>query len=145
MKGLPYKMKTRVLLLFMLLAVMELNGENGNEHSLACYKCDSETSWEDCDKNMHGMNCSAKYSEVCIKVERTWWDDQKNSSELKTSYARYCTLAEDCTKKECRERKWECKIDCCFTNMCNTSIITSPHALLIGVFLCLALESISAF
>lgn len=138
-------MMTRLLFLLMLSAVMKANGEAGTEHSLTCYKCYSETSWEDCDKKMYGMNCSAPLNEVCIKVENTWWDDTKNSSEQKTSYGRLCYHAEGCTLNECRENNWECKIDCCNTNLCNASTIMSPHALLIGVFLCFALEAISAF
>ena len=113
------------------------------EHSLACYKCYSETSWEDCDKNVHGMNCIAGYDEVCITIEKTSRDEH---SELPTtSYSRLCTIATQCTQEECRQNGWNCTIECCSSNLCNVNIIMSPHALLIGVFLCLALEAINAF
>ena len=94
---------------------------------------------------MAGVNCSTGSNEVCLKIERTWWDYTKNSSEQKTAYSRLCYDAKDCTKKECLEKDWECTVDCCTTNLCNASNIMSPHALLIGVFLCFALEAISAF
>ena len=114
------------------------------EHSLACYKCHSKISWEDCDNKMGGVNCSAGF-DVCIKVERTWQDYTNNSTQLKTTYSRNCYLAEECTQSECREKNWKCKIDCCTTSLCNASTIMSLHALLTGVFLCFALEAISAF
>lgn len=115
-------------------------------HSLACYKCYSDTSWEDCDKEMYAVNCSVGYDEVCTKLVRTWWDDTKSGSEQQmTSYARGCDLAEACADKECKEKGWECTIECCSTNLCNTSITILPNFLLIEVFLYLALEAIAIF
>lgn len=111
------------------------------EHSLACYRCHSKKSWEDCDKNLSGIHCSN--AKVCIKIERTWRD--ANSKLPTTSYSRLCTIPTQCTQEECREQGWNCTIECCSSNLCNVKIIVSPHALLIGVFLCLALEAINAF
>lgn len=146
MIGLLYNMTTRLLLLFMLSAVMKLNGgESGTGHSLVCYKCHSVKSWEDCDKKMDGMNCSAIINPVCMKIEKTWRDNTETSSEVKTAYSRLCYPAKHCTLNECREKNWECKVGCCNTNLCNASTIMCPYALLIGVFLCFALEAICAF
>ncbi|KAJ7340524.1 hypothetical protein OS493_003278 [Desmophyllum pertusum] len=111
-------------------------------HSLSCYKCYSEVSWEDCDKKQYAVHCIPGYGdEVCTTVKRTWWVKTNSSQHQKVSYSKNCNYAEGCTDEECREIGRQCtlSVKCCSSYLCNTSVIESANFIFIAAFLCLAL------
>ncbi|XP_078348170.1 uncharacterized protein LOC144633220 [Oculina patagonica] len=154
MLGFHKKLWSGMLLLFFLSGPLELHGESetGGEtegHSLTCYWCHSTTSWEDCDKKMNPMNCTTGYDEVCQKRKIIMWVDIKNSSqqEKQVQYSRGCDLAKTCSGRECKEKDWDCTVDCCYTDLCNisTPVNMLTSFTLTAVLPWLALEACFAF
>ena len=90
---------------------------------LYCFQCWSKISWDDCDKSSVKVACSNEEDHVCLKLTAHRWD-KKNGTKtghVLPLYAKYCSPPKACSTEECDEMGWNCQIDCCNQDMCNSS------------------------
>ncbi|KAL9957457.1 hypothetical protein ACROYT_G039093 [Oculina patagonica] len=100
-------------------AVLQSQHEESNER-LRCYTCYVTTSWEDCDKSATIHTCPEDDDEVCVTMKLRKWDENDNNTII-TQYTKHCAAAEYCSDNECEKYGYDCTVDCCNKDLCNTS------------------------
>lgn len=87
--------------------------------SLECHKCDSATSWKDCESRENTSTCPPKGKVTCVKVYA------KYEPAGKEIYTKYCGPEKQCDKNKnptCKKAS-ECIIDCCKSDLCSAAEI----------------------
>ncbi|XP_073246729.1 uncharacterized protein [Porites lutea] len=99
---------------------------------LRCFLCFSENSWEHCDKTSRVIDCKPGFDEACLKMTQNEWEKKNGTKTGKvlTRYMKYCAKSEQCSDTQCKEMGWQCKVDCCTEDLCNSNaavLTTSSH------------------
>ncbi len=103
---------------------------------LRCYTCYVTTSWEDCDKSATIHTCPEDHDEVCVTARVRKWDKNDNTTII-TQYTKHCAAADYCSDEECKKLGYECTLDCCNKDLCNTSNSILANIVLLAIILCL--------
>lgn len=140
--GFPKTLWSGMLLLSLMYAIERTPQAQGRK--LSCYKCHSQTSWEDCERKMYAVECE-RHEDECYTIQFTKRVITNTTVTQIVTYARGCNTPEGCSYEECRENNWECILDCCDTHFCNASVLMSENFLFIVISLRLALEVIFNF
>ena len=88
--------------------------------SLKCYKCQSDVSWAECEKNLTSIQCDPTHDR-CVKYNYDAWSGTNKSSIM----ARDCLQGDQCSSshlQSCRNvqaTKMTCLVKCCGTDLCN--------------------------
>ena len=84
---------------------------------LKCYLCQSNISWDECEKNKTVGVCYPDHDEVCITEHYIENDDtEKGYNEY---FIKMCGQARLCTNKDCEGKSTNCQIHCCHSDLCN--------------------------
>ncbi|XP_020893465.1 uncharacterized protein LOC110232588 [Exaiptasia diaphana] len=91
-------------------------------YSINCFKCESKTSWQDCNNNARKVNCSdIKHLNNCMQQYE--YKIFVNGTKMQNSdhYKRGCAAREQCNGLEdyCARLGMRCKINCCPKDFCN--------------------------
>ena len=98
--------------------------------SLKCYKCNSETSWHQCEKNRETVTCPEEHEEVCSKV---LYDHELHSRQ---TYTKFCDMKSQCTNttqpicKAAETHNAQCEVHCCTHDLCNAGSATAVSGIL---------------
>ena len=89
--------------------------------NLACYNCNSNTSWDECEKYKTAVVCTSEHDDVCIKLQYIGNDDTEKG--YKEAFVKMCGQARLCTNKACQEKSKTCQlqVDCCHSDLCNVA------------------------
>ena len=98
--------------------------------SLKCYKCNSETSWHQCEKHRETVTCPEEHEEVCSKV---LYDHELHSRQ---TYTKFCDMKSQCTNttqpicKAAETHNAQCEVHCCTHDLCNAGSATAVSGIL---------------
>lgn len=86
---------------------------------LRCYKCDSWSSWEDCEERLEEFTCPDEHDERCLKA--TYNHELHN----RKTFTKFCEKAEQCTEDTnpiciaAKSQNATCESYCCDHDLCN--------------------------
>ena len=103
---------------------LHLFTDNKEGHSLSCYHCYSNKSWESCNDQVKGVICPDD-TNVCTEKKITRWKEQNDKRVQITEFVKQCDHAEGCSDEECKELGWSCVVKCCNQDMCNTCVVNT--------------------
>ena len=91
---------------------------------LRCLLCLSNHSWEDCDEKSKVVNCPPGSDEDCLKMTQNEWEKKNGNKTGKvlTRYMKYCGTSEQCSDTQCRKIGWQCTVECCTEDLCNSNV-----------------------
>lgn len=115
-------------------------------NSLKCYKCESNTSFDDCESNKTIQDCSSSADERCVKFNYHFSKTANGSRQWETKFGLGCvsqprcsssqfpscrTLAEDGKKDD--NIKMTCDVRCCGHDFCNADVKSNASFLLLAI------------
>ena len=102
--------------------------------ALKCNFCESELSFEDCDKNMKHVECAKEFAlDNCVKTHI------KAFGFTEEKYIRKCQTAAECNKPTCKgPGDDKCEVYCCTSDNCNRSSVLTVSS--ITLFICTLLS-----
>ena len=91
--------------------------------SVMCYRCESSTSWQDCDKHLTIVNCSSSPNEECVQQYQIKNHLNGTPIQVTARYERSCASNNHCVglDTECQQHRYSCKARCCSLDLCNES------------------------
>ena len=98
--------------------------------SLKCYKCNSERSWRQCDKNRETVTCPEEHEEACSKV---FYDHELHDRQTHTKYCEVKSQCMNTTQPVCKAAKThnaQCEVHCCTHDLCNAGSATANSGIL---------------
>ncbi|XP_020604268.1 uncharacterized protein LOC110043176 [Orbicella faveolata] len=111
--------------------------------SLKCYKCYSDTSWNQCDDIRETVTCPDEHEEACSKVL------YNHELHGRKTHTKFCEMKSQCTStsnpvcKAAESHNAECEVHCCTHDLCNAGSATAISGILLVACAVLLVVSLS--